>query len=192
MKIAGVVLAGGQSSRFGRPKMFEAFEKLPLYQHSLLALKQNKLSPLLIATNSELLPLFQQDDEIHWMIESPAHQGPLFALHQLLQENPDVEWFFVVASDMPFMNHTFIKTLLHKIDDCYDAVIPQQAGRIQPLAALYRRTVLVETTKLVAENRRSMKALLDVIRVNYVDFKKDDLVFTNINSQNDWPKGDLT
>lgn len=191
MKIAGVVLAGGQSSRFGRPKMFENFKDKPLYKHSLHALKKNNLSPLIIATNTQLLPLFDKDNDIELMIENPPHQGPLFALHQLLTENPDVEWFFVVASDMPFMNASFIENLLQQVDDCYDAVIPQQTNRIQPLAALYRRTALVETAKLVQENRRSMKALLDRIRVHYVDFKQDDPLFTNINAQEDWPKGDL-
>lgn len=40
MKIAGVVLAGGQSSRYGQPKMFELFAGQPLYKHSLTALQK--------------------------------------------------------------------------------------------------------------------------------------------------------
>lgn len=40
MKIAGIVLAGGQSSRYGQPKMFEMFAGQPLYKHSLIALQK--------------------------------------------------------------------------------------------------------------------------------------------------------
>lgn len=43
MKIAGIVLAGGQSSRYGQPKMFEMFAGQPLYKHSLIALQKNQL-----------------------------------------------------------------------------------------------------------------------------------------------------
>ena len=41
MKIAGVVLAGGQSSRYGQPKMFELFAGLPLYKQSLIAFQKS-------------------------------------------------------------------------------------------------------------------------------------------------------
>ena len=41
MKIAGIVLAGGQSSRYGQPKMFEMFAGQPLYKHSLIALQKS-------------------------------------------------------------------------------------------------------------------------------------------------------
>ncbi|GEK34041.1 molybdenum cofactor guanylyltransferase [Kurthia sibirica] len=190
MIIAGVILAGGQSSRFGRHKMFEVFQGLPLYHHSLNALRQNNLCPIIIATNDALFPSFPPHSDVTWLIETPSHQGPLFALHQLFIENPDIEWFFVIASDMPYMSADFVKLLLQKIDSCYDAVIPQQSARIQPLAALYRRSALATTTKLVANNHRSMKALLAEIRVHYVDFSVNDNVFTNINYETDWPKGD--
>lgn len=111
MKIAGVVLAGGLSSRYGQPKMFELFAGQPLYKHSLIALQKNQLDPLIIATNAHLQQMFEQED-VQWVIEEQPHQGPLFALHYLMKANPDVEWFFVVASDMPYMNADFIEKML--------------------------------------------------------------------------------
>ncbi|XRD27063.1 hypothetical protein AABM34_14480 [Lysinibacillus fusiformis] len=38
--------------------MFETFAGLPLYKHSLNALQENQLAPLVIATNASLYPRF--------------------------------------------------------------------------------------------------------------------------------------
>lgn len=185
MKIAGVVLAGGQSSRYGQPKMFELFAGLPLYKQSLIALQKNQLHPLIIATNASLQSKFVEED-VQWSIEKQPHQGPLFALHHIMTNFPEVEWFFVIASDMPFINAKFVQTMLTFIDDRYEAIIPKQAARLQPLAALYRRSALPKALQLVQQNKRSMKALLEQLQVCYVPFEDDSSTFININSQQDW------
>ncbi|QTB20863.1 molybdenum cofactor guanylyltransferase [Lysinibacillus sphaericus] len=185
MKVAGVVLAGGQSSRYGQPKMFETFAGLPLYKHSLNALQENQLNPLVIATNASLQPRFASEN-MQWIIEQQPHQGPLFALHQILASFPDIEWFFVVASDMPYMNAAFIEELLGYINDSYDAIVPKQNLHYQPLAALYRHTALPMAKQLTEQNKRSMKVLLDQLRVCYVPFKENCPTFININAQHDW------
>ncbi|OXS68686.1 molybdenum cofactor guanylyltransferase [Lysinibacillus sp. KCTC 33748] len=185
MKIAGVVLAGGQSSRYGQAKMFELFAGLPLYKQSLIALQKNQLHPLIIATNASLQSKFVEDD-VQWSIEKQPHQGPLFALHHIMTNFPEVEWFFVIASDMPFINAEFVQTMLTFIDDRYEAIVPKQASRLQPLAALYRRSALPKAHQLVQQNKRSMKVLLEQLQVCYVPFEDDSSTFININSQQDW------
>lgn len=185
MKIAGVVLAGGKSSRYGQPKMFELFKGQPLYKHSLVALQKNQLDPLVVATNSSLQAQFP-DENVHWIIEEQPHEGPLFALENIMDTFPDVEWFFVVASDMPFISAHFVESMLALIDDHLDAIVPIQKERIQPLAALYRKSAFPVANQLVQQNKRSMKALLDQLRVHYVPFAMDNSTFININTQQDW------
>lgn len=185
MKIAGVVLAGGQSSRYGQPKMFEIFNGQPLYKNSLIALEENQLQPLIIATNASLQSNFSEE-KIQLLIEEHPHQGPLSALQNIMENSPDVEWFFVVASDMPYMNADFIQTMLTFIDDRYDAIVPKQASRLQPLAALYRGTALPKALSLTLQSKRSMKALLEQLRVCYVEFEEESTTFVNINTQQDW------
>ncbi|GLC87017.1 molybdenum cofactor guanylyltransferase [Lysinibacillus piscis] len=185
MNIAGVVLAGGQSSRYGQPKMFEPFAGQPLYKHSLIALQKNQLQPIIIATNASLQSQFLEND-VQWIIEEQPHQGPLFALHTIMNHFPTVEWFFVLASDMPLIHAQFVQTMLAFIDERYDAIVPQQADKLQPLAALYRRSALPIATQLVLQNRRSMQALLAQLRVCYIPFEENNKLFTNINTQQDW------
>ena len=187
MKVAGVVLAGGQSSRYGHPKMFEIFDGQPLYKNSLDALQKNQLEPLIIATNASLQSNFEEEG-IQFIIENQPHQGPLFALQNIMANFCDVEWFFVIASDMPYMNADFVKTMLSYIDDRYEAILPIQISRLQPLAALYRRSALPKANLLIQQNKRSMKVLLDQLQVCYVPFKEESSTFININTQLDWPQ----
>lgn len=185
MNIAGILLAGGQSSRYGQPKMFALFAGQPLYKQSLTALQQSQLDPIIIATNASLQPYFTED-HVQWLIDKRPHQGPLFALHTILTAYPEVEWFFIVACDMPCMNALFIQQMLGFIDDQYDAIVPRQGERYQPLAALYRRTALAKTTALIQQNKRNMKVLLEQLRVCYVPFTEHEPTFININAQQDW------
>ncbi len=126
------------------------------------------------------------EENVQWIIEKQPHQGPLFALHNIMTNFPEVEWFFVIASDMPFINAEFVQTMLTFIDDRYDAIVPKQVSRLQPLAALYRRSALPKAQQLVQQNKRSMKVLLEQLQVCYVPFEEDSSTFININSQQDW------
>lgn len=184
MKIAGVLLAGGQSLRYGQPKMFELFDGEPLYKKSLIALQKSQLCPVIIATNASLLPKFEKEN-IEFNIEKEPHQGPLVALQNIMVNFPDVEWFFVVASDMPCMNADFIQRMLTYIDNRYEAIVPKQASKLQPLASLYRRSALAKATYLIQQNKRSMKALLDELQVCYVEFDEKCSTFININTKLD-------
>ena len=185
--VAGVILAGGQSSRYGKPKMFEQFNGQFLYQYSLQALKKNALKPLIISTNASLSSQFVEKDVL-LNIEEMPHQGPLFAIHNLLSKTTDADWFFALASDMPFITDSFVKKMLSLVDNTYDAIVPKQSDKIQPLAALYHRRALHKTEKLLQQQKRSMKSLLDQLNVYYVPVSDDEQALININAIADWPE----
>ena len=98
---------------------------------------------------------------------------------------PDVEWFCRSKRYALYECRIYPK-MLGLINDTYDAIVPTQALRDQPLAALYRRTALPKATQLTAQNKRSMKVLLEQLRVCYVPFDDDSSTFININAQQDW------
>lgn len=190
MKIAGIVLAGGMSSRYGKPKMFEIYQNKFFYQHSVEALKQNSISPIVISTNENLISCFIQDD-IDFIVEkeTEAYQGPLFAMYNALSKIPNVEWYFVLSCDIPFITPSFVGKMINLTENSqYDAIVPTQSGNIHPLLALYHRRSLVKMEKLLAKNKRKIRLLLDEISVLSVPFSAEDEVFININNREDWRK----
>lgn len=186
MNITGVILAGGKSSRYGKPKMFERFRGKPLYKVAVDAFEKNAL-PVVIATNETLLPHFS-DENVTFITEQTPHEGPLYALTHVM-EQIESDWYFVVAADMPFIDAAFIATLCRQITANCDAVIPTSNDNWQPLAALYHRRALEQAKQALFDNKRSMRALLHQVRVSFVEMN-DTTTFLNINAVEDWPQGD--
>jgi molybdenum cofactor guanylyltransferase len=190
MKIAGVVLAGGKSSRYGKPKMFEMYNGKCFYEYSVDALKGNLHFPIVIATNSNLISYFKRGD-VNFILEkeTEAYQGPLFAMYNALSKIPDADWFFVLSCDIPFITSDFVNKMMDLTKDSqYDSIVPIQSETIHPLLALYHRRSLRKMEQLVAENKKQVRLLLKEIHVLNVPFSSNDNIFTNINSQEDWLK----
>ncbi len=184
MTITGVILAGGQSSRFGKPKMFETWQGEPLYMTAVQAFQRADL-PYVISTNAQLAARFHVPKHALF-IEEHTFEGPLYALSEVMKQHAS-DWFFVVAADMPFLNATFVQKLTVHISENIDAIVPYADEQVQPLAALYHRRILPIIEKTLQEKRKSMRAIFPHIRVQQVPFSNQK-TFTNINYVADWPQ----
>lgn len=182
--ITGVLLAGGKSSRFGRPKMFEIWKGQPLYEVGVSAFSELNY-PIVIATNKELVSIFSAP-HVKYITEETMHEGPLYALSHVMQR-VESDWYFIIAADMPYVNAAFIAVLSAHISDDFDAIIPTEQGKWQPLAGLYHRRALPKAMAALERNRRSMKALLEEVRVSFIPMN-DTKIFKNINYVEDWPQ----
>ncbi len=93
--------------------------------------------------------------------------GPLAGLASAL-ELAATPWVFVVACDMPFITAAVVELLARQRGD-YQAVVPEVAGQLQPLAAFYARSCLPAARAILAgDGRHSMHALLEQVKVCHV------------------------
>lgn len=190
MKTAGIVLAGGKSSRYGKPKMFEKYKDKYMYEYSVEALKQNSVCPIFISTNEKLIPFFNQSN-VEFIIEreTDEYQGPLYAMYHAFSKISDVDWFFVLACDIPFVTVDFVEKMIGKAEDGnFDAIIPVQSNRLQPLFGLYNRRIIGKMKESLEKNNRKLQLFLSEIEVLTVSYSKEDPIFMNINSPKDWPE----
>jgi molybdenum cofactor guanylyltransferase len=188
MNIAGVVLAGGKSSRYGKPKMFVSYKDKLLYEYSVEALKENSISPIIISTNEKLVPYFSKND-VDFVIEGEAeeYQGPLYAMYNAFSKLPNNDWYFVLACDTPFITADFVNKMIAKAENTnVDAIVPIQSDKLQPLFALYHRNCIEKMKEILDKNNRKVHLLFSEVNVMTVEFLNDDLIFKNINSPNDW------
>lgn len=188
MKVAGIVLAGGKSSRFGRPKMFERYKGKMLYEYSLDALRKNNVSPLILSTNHQLASQFEAPDTTLILEEKQEeHQGPLFALYKVMAVTREADWFFVLSSDTPFLTSSFVEEMIDGIAARNaDVLLPVHCKRLQPLAALYHSRCFPALQAAILANKKSMMALLDEVAVRTVHYPEECDYFININRPEDW------
>jgi len=119
-------------------------------------------------------------------------QGPLAGVHAGLARCGG-EAAFCVACDMPFLSAGFIRRLARGFIrlDC-DVLLPRVGSRIEPLAAIYRRSLLPALEHLLADGQgNSLRRLFPAVRTAYLELRDTAAVrrlFTNLNTPEDYQR----
>src|SRR5437763_7736764 len=132
---SAVILAGGQSSRMGRPKALLPFDGDPLITRTVRTLRRVFADIVVVAAPGQELPPLS----VTLARDEVAYQGPVGGIYYGLQ-TARAEVCFVTSCDAPFLNLALITYLVAQIADC-DVVVPHWQDRLQPLHAVYRRSV---------------------------------------------------
>ncbi len=149
---AGVVLAGGRSSRMGTSKAALEWHGSTLLRRTLGVLARAVDGPLLVvrAPGQPLPEIPPQAD----MVEDPEEGlGPLQGIAAgLAALTGRAQIAFVCSTDLPFLHPVFVRRVLDALTDnsLADVVLPVARGFPQPLAAAYRVTLAPLVADLVA------------------------------------------
>lgn len=184
-ELAGILLAGGASRRFGSPKAFANVEGKPFYKYSLETL-QAVADTILIITNEHLEAKFENLTDTILLTDENKYRGkgPLAGMFTAMQAIY-AEWYALIPVDVPFVKPEVYYTLLEQREPDLEVIIPISNGRIQPLIALYHHSLTARIKELLDTDQLAMRALLDISKVKYVPFT-DDAAFININWQEDY------
>lgn len=165
MNVAGIVLAGGRSTRMGAPKAALAWRGTTLLQHTTAVLTRAGTAPLIVVVAPGQAPAAA--DTGVTVVEDPRQGlGPLQGLAAgLAAAAPHAPWAFVAPTDLPFLHEALVAAVLDACADGVDAVVPRAHGRLQRVVAAYRTTLAGRADALVAAGRRDLGALLGELRV---------------------------
>lgn len=186
MKIIGIVLAGGISRRFGRPKAFAVYKEKYFYEWAKEALKPNT-NELVIVSHPDLKKEFERNDDGHIEEDIAPFQGkgPLAGIYTAMKAY-EGEWYAVLPCDTPKMTPIVMKKIKSLITEDVDAIVPVINGKFQPLIAMYHKRTQSLIEERLAEGDYRMKSLLDSCRVRWVTEKElqvDGEEFENINDE---------
>jgi len=183
---SAVILTGGKSSRMGQPKALLSFAGEPLIVHTVRTLSR-LFSDLVVvaAPEQELpsLPVTMVHDEV-------AYQGPVGGILYGLRAAHS-ELCFVTSCDAPFLNLDLIAFLVGQMSD-HDVVVPYWQERLQPLHAVYRRSVAPLLQEQLERGELRPIFLYKKVRTREVSpeeirrFDPEGLSFRNLNSPEDY------
>ena len=169
-RAAGVVLAGGRSSRMGAPKAGLAWRGGTLLGRTAEVLARAAGGPVVVvrAPGQELPALARSVVVLDDPVEG---RGPLQGLAVGLAGAADLgaATAFVCSVDLPFLTEAFVRRVLAALDDRTDVVLPVVGGFRQPLAAAYRTSLAAACALLVAQDRGKPAFLLDAVRTLRLD-----------------------
>jgi molybdenum cofactor guanylyltransferase len=183
---SAVILAGGKSSRMGQPKALLPFDGEPLIVHTVRTLSRLFSDIVVVAAPEQELPSLS----VTAIRDEVAYQGPVGGILYGLRAAQS-EIAFVTSCDAPFLNLELIAFLVAQMND-YDVVVPYWQERLQPLHAVYRRSVTPLLQEQLERSELRPIFLYKKVRTREVSpeemrrFDPEGLSFRNLNSPEDY------
>ena len=151
IRVGGIVLCGGQSSRMGRPKAWLPFGQ-ELMLPRVVRLLGEAVRPIVVvaAPDQEVPPL---PAEVAVVRDEEKGRGPLQGLAAGLPALAgQAEAAYLSSCDVPFLQPAFVRRLIELLGD--DLIcVPKVGDFHHPLAAVYRLAVRDTVGRLLAEDR---------------------------------------
>jgi molybdopterin-guanine dinucleotide biosynthesis protein A len=167
---AGVVLAGGRSSRMGTSKAALSWQGSTLLHRTVSVLAEVVGGPVVVvASPGQELPALRSGTTI---VEDPIEGlGPMQGIATGLDAVAADAWAaFVCSTDMPFLHPAFVRRVLGELaSNDVDVVLPLVRDHRQPLAAAYLTSLADTVRELVAAGRLATGMLFERCVVREID-----------------------
>ena len=181
--ITGIILAGGNSSRFGTDKT-----QYFLYGKKLINYAIEVLLPIcdniIISTNK---PEDFKDDGFQTVIDKFINCGPLGGIFSSLVKSK-TEHNLIIGCDMPNLcTDLFRKILINK--NGYDIVMPVHNGNTETMASYFNKTTLNILEDAIIIKKYKITDAIAGLNINFLDVSNFDFynndLFKNINHKED-------
>ena len=166
---AGIVLAGGRSSRMGTPKAALEWHGSTLLRRVVGIVGRAVDGPVIVVrAPDQELPSLPADVEI--AEDAREGRGPLQGLQAgLAAARAHAPVAYASSTDVPLLHPRFVHRVVAAVDDGTDVALPQIHGFPQPLAAAYRTELVEVVARLIAEDRMRPAFLFDACRTTRLD-----------------------
>jgi molybdopterin-guanine dinucleotide biosynthesis protein A len=162
---AGIVLAGGKSSRMGSPKAALDWHGSTLLRRVTGIVARSLDGPVIVVSApGQALPALEGAVEV--VADEREGRGPVQGIAAGLAAIGDrAEIAYVSPTDVPLLHPAFVRRVVGALDDDLDVVLPEVGGYRQPLSAAYRTGLLTIVEELIAADRMRPAFLFERSRV---------------------------
>lgn len=194
-QLSGILLAGGASRRFGRPKLVEPLDGAPLFHWPLRALVECCDDVVIVlAPDAAELELPAGAAHVGFVRDRVAYEGPL-AGTRLGLEHVHREHAVLVAADMPGVSAELLSLMAGRAAaPDRRAVVLDDAGGPRPLPAVVLvAPALALARKLLDGGERRLRALIEGLEPD----RLPEAVWAGVDTRGAWRRdidvpGDLS
>jgi molybdopterin-guanine dinucleotide biosynthesis protein A len=185
--ISGVILAGGANKRFGGVTKANVIINGLSIISRIISVIEDLFPEIIIVTNNP--DEFNEFIQCKIVVDQYLKAGPLGGIHAAFKSSSE-DAIFVFAGDMPFLDKKIISDQINDFKKGeQDVLIPKVGQFIEPLHAIYRKSIMNELERFLIERKsRAVRDFLDQVNVGYFkisDTEQNKKAFTNINSPAD-------
>jgi molybdenum cofactor guanylyltransferase len=186
-QIAGFILAGGGSSRMGRPKALLELAGEPLIIRTARLVESVAGPSAVVGDSAEVRALGLRTVADDW-----PGEGPLGGIATALRVS-SAPWSLIVACDLPYLTQPWLEYLAGRaLASRAEAVIPVNQHGSQPLCAAYHESAQPGIRGALLLGTRKLKDAIENLSVEIVEpaewkaFDSGGLLFKNMNSPEDY------
>jgi molybdenum cofactor cytidylyltransferase len=177
LKIGGILLAAGGSTRLGRPKQFLEFEGKTLLRRSAEAMCASMCDPVVAVLGAEHekaeaeitdLPLAMRRNE-EWA--SGMSSSIKLGLRELLLVEPEIDAVVITLCDQPFVNAETINRLAEKFAETKSRMVAAKYDGVAGVPAVFSNDMFdalarLEGDKGARDLLRDPNASVETIEIN--------------------------
>lgn len=175
---AGILLAGGQSSRFGMPKMLLEWRGMPVIRHVAETALAAGVNPLVVVTGAvdDAIRVVLRDLPV-MMVANPDWQiGQSTSVKQGLRALPENTGAAIfLLADQPFVTAELIQALIRKHESSGSPIIAPRVDGRRANPVLFDRVTFGDL--LALEGDTGGRAVFGKYPVDYVDWQDANLLF---------------
>jgi molybdenum cofactor guanylyltransferase len=161
VRVGGVVLCGGKSSRMGYPKALLPFGSELMLQRVVRLLGEVATPLIVVASGEQALPPLPANVQL--ARDERPHRGPLEGLLAGLTALGDrADAAYVTSCDVPLLTPAFVRAMIDRLAE-HDIAVPFDDSFHHPLAAVYRVSVKREVARLLADDKLRPVFLFDCV-----------------------------
>jgi molybdopterin-guanine dinucleotide biosynthesis protein A len=184
-RVGGIVLAGGKSSRMGRPKATLPFGPELMVQRVVRLLGAIVQPIVVVAAPGQKLPELPAGTMVAF--DQREERGPLEGLLAGLSAiEPLADAVYATSCDVPLLEPAFVRAVIERLEDAQIAV-PVEGEFAHPLAAVYRTSVLPAVRELLAADQLRPTFLFDRVptrRIPAEELRQFDAQLTTLRNCN--------
>ncbi|MBQ1525567.1 MAG: molybdenum cofactor guanylyltransferase [Lachnospiraceae bacterium] len=177
--VSAVILAGGKATRMGSDKAELVLCKKTLLELMVDKLKELGITDIMLSGTQKELPGTRTVSDIY------EGRGPAAGVHASLlkAEKPAC---LVVSVDVPLVGIDTLKELIDAHEGAITALYHN--GDIEPLIAVYDRSVAKGLEEVILSGKAAVKRALDQAKVKKVEYTGEEILLTNCNTPGDFDK----
>jgi molybdopterin-guanine dinucleotide biosynthesis protein A len=191
--LAGYVMAGGGSTRFGQDKARVLFAGQPMVSRMADLIASVTGTPAVVVAP----PARYRDLAVATLDDRWPGEGPFGGVVTALQHTRNLPggpaWNLIVSCDMPFLTQDWLAYLsLRAANSQADIIVPQSAHGLEPLCACWRTTAVSLLAPAFARGVRRVTQAIALLRAEVLDeshwkrFDSAGRLFWNMNTAEDY------
>jgi molybdenum cofactor guanylyltransferase len=186
-EVAGFILAGGASSRMGRPKALLEIGGEPMIVRTARLVELVTGSATVVGgfDGAEAIRLSLLGDE--W-----PGTGPLGAIATALRKS-SAQWNLIVGCDLPYLTREWLEYVVERASASQsDAVVPLNTRGAEPMCAAYHKCAEALLLTAIERGTRKVTEGLKSLSIEWIepgDWKRFDsagVLFKNMNTPEDY------